>query len=669
MTSSARAKSYAVVERVRPLARARLRTALRRGLARAWSPPPKLALHEWADKHRMLSPESAALPGRWDTTNEPMAMGVMAAGSDPMVEKLTAMCAAQILKTEFLLNLIGFYAHGDPAPILMVQPTVEMGEAFSKDRLAPMIRDTPALTPLFDTKSRESSDTILHKAFPGGRVTIAGANAPAGLASRPIRVVLCDEVDRYPASAGKEGDPVGLAEKRTTTFWNRFIALVSTPTVKGESRIEESYEEGDKRQFYVPCPHCTVRQVIKWSGVKWDSDDPQSARYHCREDAFDPDTGEFGCGKPWTEAERIAAIELAVTFPGFGWIAEKEFKGHASFHASQLASKRVPLMRVVKEFLEAKKAAGVERLKQWINTVLAETWEDGGERADPDSLHARREEYEPGYAKDYGPAAPAGLLPKRVGLVTAGVDIQDNRWECEIVGWGPNEERWSLDYIVHMADPTTPAYWEALDEALLREFRHPLGPVLKISTTCIDTGGHHTQAVHDFCRPRFSRRIFGIKGIGGPGRPIWPAKATKNLAKNTDTYILGVDQAKSAMQKRLLIKEHGPGFCHFPKRYPYDERYFEQVTVEKAITKYKFGRPFKVWECPDGARNEAWDNMVYSYAALFSQIVDIGRRLAEWEAVVQTKAVNPEPRGMPGQPRPTSGSAPRRGIRSPGAQA
>lgn len=627
---TATAKTYAVIERIRPVARARLRTRVRAALARVYTPPPKHTLSEWADANRYLSAESAALPGRWKTSNEPLAKGIMDACSDPMVEKVTAMCAAQIVKTEALLNAIGYFAHGDPAPILLVQPTVEMGEAFSKDRLGPMIRDTPVLRELFRSSSRDSSDTILHKAFPGGRVTIAGANAPAGLASRPIRVVLCDEVDRYPASAGREGDPVGLAEKRTTTFWNRKIVLVSTPTIKGESRIEESYEEGDGRQFHVPCPHCGDEQVMKWAQVRWTDNDSETAAYHCE-----------SCGCEWSEVERLEAISAG------HWIAQREFKGHASFHASQLASKRVPLMRIVKEFLEAKRAAGYERLKQWINTVLAETWEDGGERADPEGLLERREDYEAGYLHTYGPTAPAGILPSGVGMVTAAVDIQDNRWELEFCGWGAHEERWSLDYIDHFADPTAPAFWEVLDEVLKRQFKHPYGPGLLIAATCIDTGGHHTQAVHDFVRVRRNRQVYGIKGAGGPGRPIWPKKATKNHAKNTDTFILGVDQAKSAMQKRLMIIGRGPGFCHFPKRYPYDESYFDQVTVEKAITKYKAGRPFKVWECPDGARNEAWDNMVYNYAAYFSTGVDVARRLAEMQAAVNASKLTPDPSPTP----------------------
>lgn len=623
MTPTPANKTYSIVERIREPQREALRASVLCALARAYSPPPKMPLSDWADSYRMLSPEAAAQPGRWKTSKEPMAKGPMDAMSDPMVEKVTVMCAAQIMKTELLLNTAGYYIHGDPAPILMVQPTVEMAEAFSKDRVAPMIRDTPVLRDTFSGKSRDSSDTVLQKAFPGGRLTMTGANAPASLASRPIRIVLCDEVDRFPLSAGKEGDPVGLAEKRTTTFWNRKIALVSTPTVKGVSRIEASYEEGDQRKFYVPCPHCGTRQVIQWKGVKWEPGDPDSAHYECQAPA-DNETGEV-CGRAWSEAERLEAIGQGI------WLADKPFKGHASFHASQLASKRVPLHRIVREFIEAKPFP--ERLKQWVNTVLAETWDEAGEKVDPEGLFARREPYTP------------DMLPAKVGMIVAGVDIQDNRFEAEILGVGAHEETWSIEYIVHYADPSTPAFWDALDDVLLRHYAHPTGATLKIEAACVDSGGHHTTAVYEFCQPRFARRVFAIKGAAGPDRPIWPKKATRNVAKKTDVFVLGVDQAKSTVAKRLMIEEPGPAYCHFPKLDAYDEAYFEGLTVEKCLTKYKLGRPYKVWECPPGKRNEPWDCRIYAYSAVKSTPIDVAARLAVMNAQAQARkaSVNSTP--------------------------
>lgn len=652
-------KPIAVLTRIRDAQVNALYLALRGSFARAYAPPPKMPLSEWADTYRVLSPEAAALPGKWKTSAEPMAKGVMDCVTNPLTEKVTVMAAAQVLKTEFVLNAIGYYAHGEPGPMLVVYPTVEAAEMFSKERLSPMLRDTPVLRKVFsEAKYKDSSATILQKGFPGGRLSMVGANAPAGLASRPIRFVLCDEVDRYPASAGGggkrgEGDPVGLAEERTSTFANRKIVLVSTPTTKGYSRIEASYEEGDRREYQVPCPHCGVRQVISWKGVKWDKDaegehDPGTARYVCQA-PHDPDTGEV-CGKPWTEAQRQDAITKAAALPDMGWVATRPFKGHASFHASQLSSKRVPLSQIVKKFLDAK--GNVESLKKWTNLSLAETWEEGGERADPDSLFARREQYA------YDP------LPEGVGMITAGVDIQANRWEGEVVGWGVGEESWSLQYRIHYGDPSSPSFWEALDDFLLQRFRHPLLPhqALAIDTSCVDSG-FETSKVYDFCRPRAHRRVFAIKGPSvSVGRPIWPKKATRNEAKKTDVFLIGLDNAKTVMQRRLMIKDVGPGYCHFPKTEDYDEKYFAGLTIEKAITKYKFGRPYKEWHTPDGGRNEPWDCRIYAYAARVSSPINVDRRLAEFRAVTQVKASTPQ------ATTPVVGSQGRR-IRSSGVSA
>jgi phage terminase large subunit GpA-like protein len=637
-------KSYAVVERLREESRDALETAVRQALARAYSPPPKMPLDEWADTYRYLSPEAAALPGKWKTANEPMARGPMRAMSDPLVEKVSCMCAAQILKTELLLNTIAYYAHGDPAPMMMVLPTIEMAEAISTDRVAPMIRDTPAIRKLFGVRQRTTADKILHKSFPGGQLTFAGANSPASLSSRPKRVLLCDEVDRYPASSGGqgskgEGDPVGLAEERTNTFFNRKIGLMSTPTNKGTSRIEQAYEEGDGREYYVPCPHCGVRQVIKWAGVKWDKGadgkpDPNTARYECRADAHDPETGELGCGKPWTELERQEAIDAAGRLPDYGWIAARPFKGHASFHATQLSSRRVPLARIVEKWLNAQKS--VERLRQFVNTVLAETWEEGGERADPDTLYGRREPYD-----------ASKELPPEVGLITIGVDIQRNRWEAEVVGWGPGEESWSLEYQVHYADPSAPDYWQSLDTFISKTWQHPTGAEFRAEAVCVDSGDN-TQAVYDFCRPRYARRVFAIKGPSNSiGKPIWPKKATRNAGKKIDVFLIGLDNAKADTQSRLMLKEPGPGYCHFPLNDAYDEAHFKGLTIEKAVTKYRFGIPYREWHCPEGARNEPWDCRIYAYAALKSLVVNIGARLSNLRTQADRRMSSSEPTPPP----------------------
>ena len=231
--------------------------------AQVYAAPPVLTLSEWADKYRYLSPEDSAAAGRWVTESAPYQREPMDACSDALVEDVVFMWSAQTGKTQSLLNVLGYYIHQDPAPILMLQPTIEMAQTVSKDRFAPMLRDTPVLRgKVKDPRARDAGNTISHKTFAGGHVTFAGANSPASLASRPIRILLCDEVDRYPPSAGTEGDPVSLARKRTTTFWNRKRIYTSTPTLKGSSRIEALYEASDRRKFWVPCPHCADMQVL-----------------------------------------------------------------------------------------------------------------------------------------------------------------------------------------------------------------------------------------------------------------------------------------------------------------------------------------------------------------------------------------------------------------------
>lgn len=221
------------------------------------APPPNMTVSQWADKYRRLSSESSAEPGRWRTSKAPYQREIMDAVCDMRVQKVVIMSAAQIGKTDALiLNPIGYYMHYDPSPIMVMQPTIQMAETFSKDRLSPMLRDTPVLRDKVNDKSRNSGNTILQKIFPGGHVTMVGANSPSSLASRPIRILLADEIDRYPATAGNEGDPLLLAGKRLATFWNKKEVCVSTPTNKETSRIAVEFEHSTQEEWNVPCPAC-----------------------------------------------------------------------------------------------------------------------------------------------------------------------------------------------------------------------------------------------------------------------------------------------------------------------------------------------------------------------------------------------------------------------------
>ena len=503
----------------------------------------------------------------------------MDACSDPNIQEVVVMAGAQLGKTEAILNIIGYHIHHDPSPILVLQPTLDMAQAFSKDRVASgLIRSTPALRDkVKDPRSRDSGNTTLHKVFPGGALTMVGANSASGLASRPIRLVLCDEVDRYPTSAGTEGDPIQLARKRSATFWNRKIVMVSTPTNKGASRIEEAFERSDQRRFHLPCKHCHHEQVMKWANVRWE-DDPDTAAYMCE-----------GCGVLWSDSDRRWSIRNGT------WIAAKPFNGIAGFAINGLCSPWTPLTDGVKDFLAVRK--NPEQLRVWTNTYLGETWEDAGEQIDDYDLAERREVIE--------------TIPEDVMFLTCGTDVQDNRLECSIVGWGRDDESWVVEHVTLYGDPSTPQLWSALDSVIFKTYDTVDGRQIGIRATCVDSGGHFTNSVYQYCKKHTGRRVFAIKGVGGEGKPAAGRPSKANVAK-CPLFPIGVDTVKSLLFARMRISEQGAGYIHFSDRL--DEEYFRQLTAEKVVTRFHKGFKKRVFE-KTRARNEALDCMVYSYAA------------------------------------------------------
>ena len=546
-------------------------------------PPPNLKIDEWADKHRRLSPESSAEPGLWSTDRASYQRGMMQAISDPKIENIVFMTGAQIGKTEIINNSVGYYVSQDPSPMLVVQPTLELAKMWSSDRLSPMLRDTPVLKNLVkDPRSRDSGNTLYQKQFPGGYIAIVGANSPSGLAARPIRCVFLDEVDRYPASAGSEGDPIELSKARTKTFtYNRKIIMVSTPTNKGASRIESAFEESDKRYYYVPCPDCKHEQRLIWSNVNWEEDKPETASYICEE-----------CGSAWDDAMRYRAIKNG------NWVATEDFNGTAGFHINGIYSPWTPLSEAVKGFLVAKKMP--DTLRVFVNTYLAETWEDQGERVDDYAVAERAEPF-------------GDKLDSNIMLLTCGVDVQDDRLELEVVGWGKDEESWSVDYRTLYGDPSTPHLWNDLENILKNIYETEDGRQLQIRSACIDSGGHYTQAVYNFVRPREGRRVFAIKGMGGESRPI-VSRPTRNNIGKIRLFTLGVDSIKELIFSRLKINEVGAGYCHFPDDRP--DEYFKQLaSSEKIVTKFHKGFPRREF-VKTRTRNEALDCRVYAIGAL-----------------------------------------------------
>lgn len=555
-------------------------------------PPPPITITEWADEYRRLSPEASAEPGRWKTSKAPYQKEIMDAIGEVGVEKVVVMSAAQIGKSDAcILNPLGYYMHYDPSPIMILQPTIQMAEAFSKDRISPMLRDTPILQDKVDDKSRTSGNTILQKIFPGGHVTMVGANSPSSLASRPIRILLADEIDRYPVTAGTEGDPLLLATKRLTTFWNKKIVCVSTPTIKGVSRIEVEYEHSTQGEWNIPCPHCGEYNPLEWAYIKFDKEDLSEIEYTCRY------CGAIASEYAWKS-----------NFDKGKFIFKYPRRAVKGFHLNALASLFVSWADIVEKFLvanEEKKKGNIELLKAWTNTEMGQTWEEEGEEIEMEELFNRLEEY-------------GCEVPEEVIVLTAGVDVQDDRFEVEVVGWGEEKESWGIYYKKIYGDLKTETVWQDLDNFLGRTFETKDGRKLKILSTCIDSGGHFTQEVYKFAKKRISRRIWAIKGRGGSQTPYYSKPSTSNAYK-TPLFTLGVDTGKAILYQRLAVEEPGPNYCHFPEDEGrgYTEEYFKGLTSEKMVISYKKGRAQYVWKLKKGIkRNEPLDIRNYATAAL-----------------------------------------------------
>lgn len=561
----------------------------------------------------------------------------MLAATDPRVKKITVMCCTQLMKTELINNLVGYFIHQDPRPMIVMQPTVGLAETWSKDRLDKMLRDTPVLQGrVKEKRSKDGENTILHKSFPGGHVTMVGSNSPTELASRPVSVVLCDEVDKYPASAGKEGDPIKLIEERTDTFWNALSVRVCSPTVKNHSRIEHEYELSDKRVFCGLCPHCGALDELKWENVKWEKEAPEvTAHYECG-----------ACKAPWTEPDRLKAI-------GKGeYIATAPFNGHAGFKVNKIASPWQPLSVLVRKFLEAVKA-GPDILKTFVNTQLAETWEEEGEKPDFQRLYERREHYAP------------NTLPEGVIFLTAAVDVQANRFETEIVGWGRDKQSWSIDYRVIMANTADQKSYELLDPLLNEYWTTKAGRQISIRMLTIDSG-HATQEVYTWVRRHPADRVRAIDGkdkmqtIVGTPTDVDINRDGRRLKRALKLWSVGIDVAKSQLYGwlQLDIPEDGqpypPGYCHFPQ---YDLEHFKRLTAEQLMTVKAGNKTVHKW-VKVHERNEQLDIRVYNRAAAAMFGIDRFSDV-DWDAL-DGKFDYPGPR--PTRPAPTGANLKPQGM-------
>ena len=569
------------------------RTALMEGLR----PEQPLTVSEWADKHRRLSSKASAEPGPWRTNRTPYLREPMdCLSSTSSVQRVVMMFAAQTGKTEAGANWLGYVIDHAPGPMLLVQPTVEMAKRLSKQRLESLITETPVLAEkIAPSRSRDSGNTMFAKDFPGGMMLLTGSNSATGLRSTPCRYIFCDEIDAFPSDVDGEGDPVSLAEKRATTFARRKILLTSTPTVKDFSRIEAEYERSDQRRFYVPCPCCSVMQWLKWPQLKWENNDPATAAYECE-----------------VCHERFAEIHKPAMLRKGEWRATAPSNGKtAGFQLSGLYS---PLgwlswADMVDDFLRAKTDAPM--LKSFVNTRLAETWEeDFASKVSADGLLDRCEHYE------------AAMVPEGGLALTVGVDVQDNRLAISVWAWGREEEGWLLDHQEIYGDPSRQELWKQLDEVVLREWPHAVGPAMRPDVVAIDSGGHFTAEVYQYARERARQGVVAIKGQSQRGKPpigkgskVDVNHQGRTLKRGAVVYLVGGDTVKTTLFGRLKHNEQGAGFLHF--HMGTTGEYFEQLTAEKQVLRYnRGGFPTREWVKKPSARNEALDCLVYAYAAL-----------------------------------------------------
>jgi phage terminase large subunit GpA-like protein len=527
--------------------------------------------------------------------------------TDSIHETVVVIKAARMGFTEMCNNAIGYFIEQDPGPIMVMQPTVEMGQAWSRNQFSMMLRDTPCLkAKVSDIKSRSGDNTILYKQFPGGHITIVGANSPSSMASRTERFIIFDEVDRYPISAGTEGDPISLTKKRAVTFFNRKFIIGSTPGIEGMCRITDEYEKSDQRQRWLPCPQCGGLHLLEWKNIVGEKNEeghliPGGTAIHACPH----------CGAVETDADLHAMDEKGVWIP-----QHPEVKNCAGFQMPEFYSPWIKYSETVKNFIESKE--NPEMLKTWVNTALGEVWTESKAISSAEILLTRKENY------------TSELVPMGGVVITIGVDVQDDRLELETVAWGTNRESWSLEHLIFRGDPSKPDVWAALDAYLGKTFRHETGAFLRIMGTGIDTGGHHTRSVYEFCKKREAQRVFALKGSSGQGRPIVSGPSKSNLGK-VKLYSVGVDTAKDVIASNLTQKEPGSGYCHFPYSATYDEAYFAQFLAERAVVKFSRGQRTRSWQLvKQGNRNEALDMRVYALATLTILGIDLNETIARF---------------------------------------
>ena len=605
-----------------------------------WEPDPHLTVSEWADRNRMLGSEVAAEPGQWRTSRTPYLREIMdcLTPSHP-AQRVIFMKGSRIGATEAGNNWVAYIVCHTPAPILMVLPRGDDAKKASKERISPMIRETPELAArIAQNKSRDGGNTLLMKEFPGGFLAMTGANSAAALRATTVRFLFPDEVDGYPDDVDGEGDPLDLAEVRTTTFnRRRKHYIVSTPKDRHSSRIEREYLKTDQRRFFVPCPECGHWDWIRWGQIRWENDDPETTRLACA-----------SCNALIEERHKTWMLEQGQ------WRATAQGDGiSVGFHLSALYSPIgwLSWRDIVREFL----AAGNDprKLKVWVNTRLGETWEEKGDKAEASPITARAERY-------------AGEVPEGVGILIAAVDGQADRLEVKVKGYGAGEESWLIAIHQFFGDPLRDDVWREADRFLTQAFEHANGRRMYIEAVGVDTHGKvgHTEQAYRFCTARAERavgnirqRVFALRGGSLTGLPV-VGRPTREKKYGGKLFTMCTDTAKGIVYSRLKVETPGPGYMHFPEWV--DEEYARQLTAEVGLRKWRKGRSYREWKKIHD-RNEQLDLEVMCLAVLYILGEVVIRHLRDRAAHYAVKADPQRP-----APASSSASSPRaRGPRRP----
>lgn len=578
-------------------------------------PPEDLTVSQWADKNRRLTSESSAEVGKWRTSRTPYMFDILDSFTDPLIEHIVVVAASQVGKSETINNMVGYSIDQDPGPILLIQPTIDDVKRYSEMRIAPMIRETRCLKrKVADPKSRDAANTKRQKSFPGGVLVMTGSNVAHDLSSMPIRYVFGDERDRWATSAGSEGDPWELAVARTRTFYNKKMVEVSTPTVKGASAIENSYNLGTMERWKTQCPHCGEYVELTFDNIRFEYDAAENGDkkiFHISEIFYVcPECG--GISDEHTMKSQPA--KWVATVPE----ARKHHKTR-SFWLTAWVSPWATWESIILQFLQA--GTDSAKLQVVYNTQFGELWEERGDMASEDDVMARREVYEA--------EVPDGVL-----LLTCGVDTQDDRLEYEVVGHRRYGETWGIKKGVILGRPDTEEVWERLDEVLSHKYKFKSGVSLQISLTFIDEGGHFTQEVRQHCLARQYNHVFAIKGANRPDIPYTAPPKKQKIVVNGKVigqvwvYEIGVNAGKQKIVDNLRVQSPGANYCHFPLRDDYGKQFFKQLMSEHLAYVPKLKHPWQWQKIPGHERNEAFDIRNYNLAAC--EILS-----PDWDAIEQ----------------------------------